>query len=237
MTAPHDPAPEDAELHETPEEAVFALIEADTFLQQRRQIWEPACGPGQLVDALQKAGHTVWASDVYKYEGRWAAHPDTTRHWKKDFLDPETHRLKCGAEAIVMNPPFSQSDAFITCALGLVPRVYALLPLGWMQGGPGVPMRDHLLDGPEYWRRCYPFRERLPTMHRDGWTGRKARTMHKHAWFVFGKPKGREEQAAQRIGTPITTRISIEGLAAAVSQAAAQAQSRRGQGPGDSGEQ
>ncbi len=212
MTVAHDPAPKDAELHETQREAVYALIEADPFLQEKRKLWEPACGPGQLVASLQDAGHQVVASDLYAYERRWKGEPGTRRHWRHDFLDPRTHHLKRGVEAIIMNCPFSQIDAFIVTALGLVPRVYALAPLGWMQGGAGTGIRDELLDRSGSWLRCHPFRERLEEMHRDGWAGRKTRTEHKHAWFVFGKPKGRDEQVAQRIGTPITIRLSVDAI-------------------------
>ena len=33
--------------------------------------------------------------------------------------------------------------------------------------------------------RVHIFRNRLPTMHRDGWTGNKADTQEQHCWFVW----------------------------------------------------
>jgi len=227
MTAAHDPAPEDAELHETPPEAVFALIEADPWLQTPRWLWEPACGPGRLVEALQRAGHLVAASDLYQYEGRWCAAEGTKRHWHRDFLDPVADPLKRGVEAIVMNPPFSKADAFVLMALARVPRVYALLPLGWMQGAAGTGARDELLDNPDFWRRCHPFRERLNDMHRDGWAGNRNRTTQKHAWYVFGKAQGRDEELAQRIGIPVTRRISLRGACASEAPQATRAKGPR----------
>ena len=139
MTGAHAPAPDDAELHETQPEAVWALIEADPWLQEARTIWEPSCGPGRLVDALQRAGHAVVASDLYDYEGRWRADSCTLRVWDSDFLDPVHNGnvwrriLQGRVDAIIMNPPFSKADAFVTTALTRAPRVYALLPLGWQQ--------------------------------------------------------------------------------------------------------
>ena len=197
----------EAELHETPREAVFALVKADPFLQRRRVIWEPACGPGALVWALQTCGHTVLASDLYQYEGRWRADPLTVRDWRMDFLGLTSmpfygwHRLQ--PDAIVMNPPYSKADAFVDQAMTLAPRVYALLELGWLQAETWT--RDRLLDG-DLWRRFHPFRERLD-MHRDSYAGPKA-TTRKHAWFVFGRdPMGEEI----RFTMPITRRLSVGG--------------------------
>tara|TARA_R110000787_G_scaffold3148_4_gene12657 strand:- start:44393 stop:45052 length:660 start_codon:yes stop_codon:yes gene_type:complete len=215
MTGAHAPAPDDAELHETQPEAVWALIEADPWLQEARTIWEPSCGPGRLVDALQRAGHAVVASDLYDYEGRWRADSCTLRVWDSDFLDPVHNGnvwrriLQGRVDAIIMNPPFSKADAFVTTALTRAPRVYALLPLGWQQGGEGSIGRDALLDGGD-WIRYHPFRERLTDMHRDGWEGRRTRTSHKHAWFVFGGPASRDERFCRRVGIPFTKRISLK---------------------------
>jgi hypothetical protein len=50
-------------------------------------------------------------------------------------------------------------------------------------------------------------------MHRDGWAGKRQRTKEKHAWYVFGQVQGRDEELAQRIGIPVTRRISLKGFA------------------------
>lgn len=49
------------DLYETPAEAVHALLRVESLPQR---IWEPACGPGAIVQVLRGAGHDVIATDL-----------------------------------------------------------------------------------------------------------------------------------------------------------------------------
>lgn len=180
MTGSHDAATKgDAELYETPPGAVRALMAAEPFFSRPQTILEPACGPGQLVAALQAAGHDVTAADKFDYEARWKGAPDTIRTWGRDFLEVPADT---SCRAVVMNPPYSKADLFVMQALNCAPRVYALLELGWLQGE--SLFRSALIDdGPLV--RVYPFRGRLD-MHRDGFPEElRQGQARKHAWFVF----------------------------------------------------
>lgn len=168
-----------AELYETPPEAVRALMAAEPFFSRPQMIWEPACGPGQIVAALEACGHDVIASDKFDYSDRWKG--GRPAHWGFDFLDQPEPMRAC--RAIVMNPPFSMADAFVERALQEAPRVYALLELGWLQGD-SSPVRNRLIDdGPLV--RVHAFADRLD-MHRDGFpVERRTNSTRKHAWFCF----------------------------------------------------
>ena len=47
------------DLYETPPVAVEALLSVENLPSH---LWEPACGPGSIVNALRRAGHTVMAA-------------------------------------------------------------------------------------------------------------------------------------------------------------------------------
>lgn len=187
ITGAHDAATKgEGELYETPPQAVRALMAAEPFFSVPQRILEPACGPGQIVAALQAAGHTVTASDLFDYEARWKGAPDTERRWGLDFLDARIAGFigyrNAGFRAVVMNPPYSKANDFVAAALQWAPRVYALLELGWIQGE--AAGRCALVDdGPLI--RVLPFIDRLD-MHRDGFPAeRRTNSTRKHAWFVF----------------------------------------------------
>ncbi|MBK8197012.1 MAG: class I SAM-dependent methyltransferase [Acidobacteria bacterium] len=174
------------ELYETPANATRALMQAwPQFFGVARRIWDPACGPGAILDVLHGAGHAVLGSDLHDYSARWRVPEARSPFWNRDFFSwtPE-EAARLGAEAIVMNPPYSLSDAFVTRALEFVPRVFVLLELRWMNGIGRE--RSRLLDG-GYLHAVHPFDRRL-AMHRDGWDGPRARQSRLHAWYVFLRP-------------------------------------------------
>src|SRR5262245_9288290 len=81
--------------YDTPEVAVRALLK---HIWLPRTIWEPACGTGNIVRELRKAGHFVFATDLND-----RGCPDSTS--RIDFLMPNPTISNLGA--IVTNPPFS----------------------------------------------------------------------------------------------------------------------------------
>jgi len=70
-------------------------------------IWEPACGDGRLVRAIEQAGRQVYATDLHPQDDDAPV----------DFLDciPPVD-MTC----VVTNPPYNNSDAFIDRCLTLL---------------------------------------------------------------------------------------------------------------------
>jgi hypothetical protein len=164
------------DLYETPDVAVHALLRVE---QLPSSIWEPACGPGRIVNVLRSAGHRVYATDLVDY-----GCPDSES--RIDFLMEQSPGFHVGA--IVTNPPFKLAGEFVAHALTLCPRVIMLMRLAFMESERRTPILDsgHLA-------RVHVFRKRLPMMHRAGWEGRKANSGMAFAWFVWdlAKPRGK----------------------------------------------
>lgn len=165
--APH--AERGLDLYETPTVAVEALIRVEKLPPY---IWEPACGSGQIVKPLRKAGHTVLATDLLDY-----GCPDSKA--REDFL--LNHGQFPYIDAIVTNPPFMLAERFVEKALSLgIPTVIMLLRLAFLES----ERRRHILDNGML-ARVHVFRKRLPMMHRAGWEGRKANSGMAFGWFVW----------------------------------------------------
>ena len=204
------------ELHETPAFALRLLMEQwPDFFGAPRKIFEPQCGPGQMVAALQEAGHFVLAADKVDYERRWKARENTPRYWGKDFLSwAPGNPFFAGIDAIVMNPPYSAADAHVLHALSLSPRVFALLELPWMNGV-GDARCALIDDGPLI--AVHPFTHRIP-MHADNFTGTRNKNTRRHAWFVFERPgvsgggKPARAPVMRRIGLATRAERIAEGV-------------------------
>lgn len=156
------------DLYETPAIAVHALLHAE---QVPHRIWEPACGPGAIVKVLRETGRFVVARDLHDW-GCPASESGV------DFLQ-ET-RAPAGVEGVVTNPPFKSADQFVAHALLLVPRVFMLLRLAFLESARRTP----ILESGRL-ARVHVFRNRLPMMHRHGWKGPRASSSTAYAWFVF----------------------------------------------------
>jgi hypothetical protein len=156
------------DLYETPDVAVQALLGVEELPQF---LWEPACGRGRIVRMLRSSGRTVIGSDVQRFD-------DPTCFWGRDFF-LET-RVPDGCQGIVTNPPYQCAHDFVRHALDLCPYVAMLLRLAFLES----ERRSDILERGDL-VRVYPFRLRLPMMHRDGWEGKKANSGMAFAWFVW----------------------------------------------------
>jgi hypothetical protein len=159
------------DLYETPASAVHALLAAEPL--PAGVVWEPACGPGAIVHVLRAAGHQVYATDLIDY-----GCPDSTGGI--DFLKQQS--APEDARTILTNPPFMHADEFVRHALTLVPRVILLLRLAFIE----TTGRSDILDDGQL-ARIYVFRNRLPMLHRDGWTGPRASSAMALAWFIWDR--------------------------------------------------
>jgi hypothetical protein len=136
------------------------------------RIWECAAGNGAIVEPLRAAGHEVFASDIIH------------RYFP---LDKEIDFLKAAAppvptELICTNPPYRLATEFVEHALELCPRVLMLLRLSFLESRRRAPLfKSRKLV------TVFQFVERLPMMHRDGWTGRRATSTVAYAWFYFDR--------------------------------------------------
>ncbi len=157
----------EAFLHSTPPEAVHALLAAEEL---PRWIWEPAAGKGAIVNVLRDAGHAVIATDLIDY--------GFPLHWVGDFLEQEHTYCDC----ICTNPPFSKAADFVRIGLKLCPKVILLLRLVFLES---VGRSDILDDGTL--ARVHVFANRLPMLHRDGWTGPKSSNPTAYGWFVWDR--------------------------------------------------
>jgi hypothetical protein len=155
------------DLYETPVVAVEALLRVE---QLPHRLWDPACGPGNIVNTLRAAGHEVIGSDLINYG-------DPTHFYGRDFLlEP---KVPDGCEGIVFNPPYRIVERFIDHAIKISPYVAALLRLAFLES----ERRCEILEGCGL-ARVFVFRKRLPMMHRANWQGPKASSAMSFAWFA-----------------------------------------------------
>jgi hypothetical protein len=159
------------DLYETPHEAVRALLRVEKLPET---IWEPACGPGKIVQVLREAGHLVYATDLVDYNC-----PDSDA--RVDFLMERDAPTYIGA--IVTNPPFKLAEEFVGHALRLAPKVVMLLRLAFLES----ERRRAILEN-GHLARVYVFRKRLPMMHRANWFGPEIHNSGMaFAWFVWDR--------------------------------------------------
>jgi hypothetical protein len=158
------------DLYETPAAAVHALMRVE---QLPHRIWEPACGPGSIAKVLRESGRFVVASDLHD----WRCPSSESGI---DFLHQT--RTPSGVGCIVTNPPFRLADQFVVHALLLVPQVFMLLRLAFLESTRRTP----ILESGQL-ARVHVFRDRLPMMHRHGWNGPRASSSIAFAWYVFDR--------------------------------------------------
>jgi hypothetical protein len=157
------------DLYETPPQATAALINA-TYIPH--SVWDPACGPGAILKVLHATFREIHGTDIENYG---SIYQDAVVDFFKVKVPP--------AQTIVTNPPYKHAAAFVRHALTLVPDVYMLLRLAFLEG----TGRSDILDG-GHLRNVYVFRNRLPMMHRAGWEGNKlAAGRIPFAWFHWSK--------------------------------------------------
>jgi hypothetical protein len=163
----------------TPPEAVLALMGVEAL---PLALWEPAVGAGNIASTLVESGRLVLASDIVDRGYRMTLVSD----FLGDVLSWDAFAIDgVKPQAIITNPPFSKAAAFVERALFYVPDVYMLLRLNFLEGGQRDPVRDRILNPGGGLRKVYPFRERLPMMHREGWSGPEASSKVTHAWFCW----------------------------------------------------
>src|SRR6516165_7187321 len=153
----------------TPRIATESLLSAEPDLLGAR-VWEPAAGTGNIAAVLRDHRIPTVASDVAQF--------GFDLHFVDDFLKQE--RPPNGCRTIITNPPYRLAAEFAEHALDLVPDVFLLLRLAFLES----VGRTDLLENSGL-RRVLVFRRRLPRMHRQNWDGPKASSSMAFGWFAW----------------------------------------------------
>lgn len=152
----------------TPPCATLTLCAVEQFAGA---IWEPACGEGHMVRALESMGHRVVATDLVDYGFGTSG---------VDFLDFTAGRANA-IENIVTNPPYDLARQFIVKALTLATgKVCMLLRLGALAG----QKNGALFNGTPL-ARVHVFSRRIPMQRGRLATDDDAQGMIDFAWFVW----------------------------------------------------
>jgi len=155
----------------TPRIAVESLLNGEPdVLNTMARVWEPTAGDGNIVHVLRDNGIPVIASDIEK--GNYDL------HFVGDFL--QQGRAPVGVTTVVTNPPYKLAAQFAAHALALVPDVYLLLRLAFLESVGRTELLEH-----SGLRRVLVFRKRLPRMHRSGYDGPRASSSMCFAWFAW----------------------------------------------------
>ena len=170
------------DFYSTPAIAVEALLQAEQFTPATR-VWEPAAGDGAITHVLRVHGFPVICSDIVE-----RAFP---LHFTGDFLTQS--KAPEAVTTIVTNPPFRQAQRFAEHSISLVPDVFLLLRLAFLESVRRTDLLEH-----RGLCAVHVFRRRLPRMHRYGWDGRRSTSSIAFAWFHWRAGFG---------GPPILNRI------------------------------
>jgi hypothetical protein len=151
-----------AKEYPTPSCAVEALLAVESL---PRHILEP-CGPkdSELVRTLEAHQHKVTAFDLVRD--------------RIDFL--KVTELPPGIECGLTNPPFSLAVDIVRHGLALLPKFIVLQRIQWLE----TRKRAELFETGRL-ARVLVFSDRVPRMHKEGWTGNKSSPAMVLAWFVF----------------------------------------------------
>lgn len=145
--------------YETPEWVTLALL--PHIPERVRHIWEPACGSGKMVRALNKKFVTVFGSDI------------DNGH---DFLKDKT----AGFDAIITNPPYVLAKEFVSHALALTQSKC---------GSVAMLLRtdfDHAKTRQFLFSCCPPFAKKLVLTKRIKWfEDSHGQPSFNHAWFIW----------------------------------------------------
>jgi hypothetical protein len=166
-----------AELYQTPAWVLDALVVHLPIVG--KNIWEPACGEGQLVKAMRLHLATVIASDLHDYGLPGAL----------SGIDFETSESPKYIDGIITNPPYGKKGllaaAFIRRALARTARggfVAMLLPIDF---DCAKSRRDIFENCPAYAAKI-SLRRRIVWFDEPPKPGKKKNgPTENHAWFIW----------------------------------------------------
>lgn len=166
-----------ADLYATGYEALAVLFQAEGK-RLPKHLWEPCCGTGALVLPLRNRGYKVIATDLHDWQ---CPGSETGQEWDIEIaVKPEGK-----VEGAMTNPPFKIAFEAVNAMLRHSRYVAVFLPLTFLESN----QRNGWFSQVGL-SRMHIITDRLPTMHRFGWQGRKIKNSRKcFAWFVFDRRK------------------------------------------------
>lgn len=153
------------DFYPTPKWATHALIENERF---EGDIWECACGDGDMSDVLKQASDKVTSSDLFD------------RGYGESGVDfTNTHRR---ARNIITNPPFHSAEPFVHSAQKNADEKFALLlRLAFLEGA--ARQKNIFNQSPP--STVWIFSERITFYPKNA--VRKGSGTTAYAWFVWDK--------------------------------------------------
>lgn len=155
-------------------DALLSDIAGGVRLPRGSIVWEPAAGTGQMVERIEAHGLECIAADIA---------PTSTNMMAGSFLDDGKDAfLPFPFDAIITNPPYAISEAFVRRALDLTERarglVAMLLPVAW----DSAKTRLDLTENHPAWGRKIVLVDRICWF--DPAPG-DSTPSENHAWFVW----------------------------------------------------
>ena len=157
------------DFYATDPRAMHYLLSRETF---NRNIWEPACGEGNLSEVLKEYGYNVYSTDLIN------------RGYGEEQLDFLTTNKKFSGD-IITNPPFKYTNEFILKALDSIDfggKVAMFLKLNYLSGK--KRFEEIYSKYPPY--RVYIFTGRVACSKNNKPEGYKSGAMD-FAWFIWHK--------------------------------------------------
>lgn len=168
---PLDAEREENDYYATDPKAIDGLLRYETF---NRNIWECACGEGNLSEPLKEYGYNVFSTDLID-----RGYPDDI----VDFLKTDIRF----AGDIITNPPFKFTSEFILKALDSIPmgnKVAMFLKINYLSG---VKRYQEIYSKyPPY--RVYVFTRKISCSKNNTPEGFKNGAMD-YVWMIWEKGK------------------------------------------------
>ena len=152
--------------------AMHDLLKRESF---NKNIWEPACGEGNLSKVMKEHGFNVYSTDLID------------RGYQDEVMDFLESNIKFDGD-IITNPPFKYTNEFILKALDSVPmggKVALFLKLNYLSGKKRY--RDIYSKFPPY--RVYVYSGRMGCSKNNTPEGFKNNRGLDYAWFIWEKGK------------------------------------------------
>ena len=155
----------------TDPKAMKLLLQHEAF---NHNIWECACGEGNLAEVLKEHGHSVYSTDLI------------ARGYEDETLDFLNSEIKFDGD-IITNPPFKYATEFILKALESVPqgnKVAMFLKINYLSGKKRY--KEIYSKCPPY--RVYVFTGRVACSKNNDPEGYKGGAMC-YVWMIWEKGK------------------------------------------------
>lgn len=161
---------EKQDFYGTDPKAIYDLLNKEKF---DNNIWECACGDGNLAKPLKEKGYNVYCTDIIE------------RNYK---LDDTFDFLECNKSFdgdIITNPPFKYAMEFILKALELTNRKVAMF--GKIQLLESAKRYEQLFSKCDNLKTVYVYSRRINCYRNNNFNMKGKSSTACYCWFVFDK--------------------------------------------------